>query len=346
MKAKHGAAFRCVLVSLLTGCPMPPSGDDEVGATESSDSSATNVDTTETTDDGGCPVGVEGCPCTDVSSCFPSLECVDDVCVPADPCPVGESGCPCTNFGTCDPGSTCEAGVCQCEAGDLGCECLDDGCSNALDCVDGICSIPELVSEAANGWGPVACWGYRGGIGPNVCTAHRGDVVFPSVISACQVAERLSSHEWIRGDEWVSTGGVLNECMIGLPIPAPENPWSDVGCFFNADGFQGCWGRIGHLWTRVESGCGVPPDDFPPWVPAQDMAYGCETPSPSPVANDVEAWLCGVWPDPEYMATFCRARLGNLWVEPFPPCWETDHLPKYYVPVDWSPFDCTSAQEP
>jgi hypothetical protein len=339
VKAKHGATFRCALASLLTGCPMPPSGDDEVAATESSDSSATSVDTTETADDGGCPVGIEGCPCTDVSSCFPSLECVDDVCVPADPCPVGESGCPCTNFGTCDPGSTCEAGVCSCEVGQLGCECLDGGCSNALDCVDGVCSIPELVSEAADGWGPVTCRTQRGSNLDAGCTAPRGDV-FQHVISACEVAERLQSGDWVRTSGWVTSEG-FDVCALDLPVPDPQSPWEDIGCFVAEFDLIGCWGRIGHLWTRVTAMCSIPSNDFGPWLPVQEDAYGCLVDSPPPVSNDIDEWRCGMHPDLDITA-YCRARRGNFWTDPRPPCWDA-YLDTVYDLANWSSFDCSAA---
>jgi hypothetical protein len=323
---------------------MPPSGDDELGGTKSgSESSGTDIASdSDTTDDGGCPVGVDGCPCTDAATCFPGLECVDEECVPAVPCPIGESGCPCTNFGTCDPGSTCEAGVCSCEAGELGCECLDDGCGNALDCVDGLCSIPELVSEAADGWGPVTCWAQRGGSGVSqFCTAPRGDV-FQNVISACEVAERLLDGEWKRGAQW-QAASQQEQCAAGSPVPPSQAPWDDVACFLqDPNGIAGCYGRIGHLWTNLTAECEAPPNEFTPWGADQMMVFGCAVDSPPPADNDVDEWRCG--PDSIFASPMCRARRGNLWTDPRPPCW-IDLIESLNDQVDWSPFACESAFE-
>jgi hypothetical protein len=335
--------YRTAIAALsLLGCPMPESTDDDVGdeSTES-ESTSTDSDTTET--EGGCPVGLEGCPCSDASTCFPALECVDGLCIPADPCPIGASGCPCTNFGTCDPGSTCVDGVCECEAGELGCECLDGGCSNALDCVDGVCAIPELISEAANGWGPVTCWMSRSVEDPGVpgdCYAARGDVVH-RVRPACEIAELLDSQEWLPFGTW--EGSVWETgCAEGMPGPSAGAPWDDADCFLAGTQVR-CWGRIGHLWTAILPGCTAATlsNPFEPWANNAD-AFGC-LPDAPPSDNDVEEWSCGE-PLP-VTGQVCLARYGEHWTRPFPPCYvdPVDGTLVTYMqqPFDgWSVFQC------
>lgn len=55
---------------------------DEVGESGSSTTSTsdTNPDTESTTDDGSCPVGAEGCPCTGGGGCDPGLVCEGGTC--------------------------------------------------------------------------------------------------------------------------------------------------------------------------------------------------------------------------------------------------------------------------
>jgi hypothetical protein len=327
--------YRTAIAALsLLGCPMPESTDDDVGdeSTET-ESTSTDSDTTET--EGGCPVGLEGCPCSDASTCFPALECVDGLCIPADPCPIGASGCPCTNFGTCDPGSTCVDGTCECEAGELGCECLDGGCSNALDCVDGVCAIPELISEAANGWGPVTCWADRGAATPSVggqCFAFRGDVVH-DVRPACEIAELLVSQEWMPFGTWEGAGWPVG-CADGTAAPAPAPPWDDAGCFLSGGGEVRCFGRLGHLWVGLVPECSAPPmNAFPPW--GDFIVDNCVVPDPAPADNDVDEWRCG--PVMGLANDICMARYGDQWTRPYPPC--------YVDPID-SPLATVFNQQP
>ena len=65
--------------------------------------------------DNGCPVGSEGCPCTDGGTCDPGLACDSGVCTD---CPIGSEGCECTAGGSCDPGLICDAGLCSPASGD------------------------------------------------------------------------------------------------------------------------------------------------------------------------------------------------------------------------------------
>jgi hypothetical protein len=68
-------AFLC---SVLVGCGSTvPSGQDSSSTTESSAS-----DTTLSSSGPTCPVGANGCPCTNGGSCDGGLECNDGVCVP------------------------------------------------------------------------------------------------------------------------------------------------------------------------------------------------------------------------------------------------------------------------
>lgn len=312
---------------LVAGCPMPSAGDGEGGDNSESDVT-TGTDSTGT-DEGGCPVGVEGCPCTDANTCFPQLGCVDGLCVPAEPCPIGSTGCPCTNAGTCDLGSTCTGGVCECEFGDLGCACLNGGCSDALDCVEGLCSIPELVGEAANGWGPVTCWGGKGAPGPNVgsiCTAARGDVVH-RVRPACEIAKQFVADELMPFGKWAGAGWPMG-CADGLEVAAAEPPWDDAGCYL-VDGGIRCMGRIGHLWVDLYPECAAAPmATFDPWGDNPDL-FNCPTwPVSPPAENDVDEWRCGP-PGQNYSGDVCLARYSSYWTLPLPPC---------AVDPDGSPF--------
>jgi hypothetical protein len=338
----HAKLLPLFSLLLLPGCPVTlvddgAVGEDEIDASTENDSTS-NTDTTGDTDtEGGCPVGVEGCPCTDASTCFPSLECVDDLCVPADPCPIGEAGCPCTNFGTCDAGSVCTDGVCECTTGELGCECLAGWCDDALDCVDGLCSIPELVSEAANGWGPVTCWYPRGQmpINLNSCFAARGDVVH-SVIPACEVAEWLTSKAWFSSDTWVASSA----CADGVLLPTADAPWDEVGCFVIDEIGSLCIGRIGHLWTYLSPECVIPVHEFEPWGTIDsDCIEG--TPIPAPVNNDVDEWRCGFGEND----IGCLAKYGSNYAYPYPPCLidpETAYLAEigYELHDGWGLFKC------
>jgi hypothetical protein len=325
-----------------SACFPPMVGDGEGDSTGSETGDPGDGDG----DPAGCPVGLEGCPCSDADSCLPGLQCVDALCGPATPCPIGEAGCACTNGGTCDDGSVCEEGICQCTPGELGCACDNGVCGTALNCADGVCAIPELVSEAANGWGEVYCVGDNDVRGSNDCFAARGDVYFP-VISACEVAEKLLAQTWMPNDGmWI--GGTYKECSEGLPIPPAQGVWDDAVCFLTEQiGGGHCLGRIGHLWTTIDPECiGPVSDDFDPWgVGAIDM-YGCDVDQPPPpTAQDVDEWRCGPLPPP-YTQDLCTARIDTQWTwSPKPACvvsaLEADGLTN----VGWSPFACLSAMD-
>ena len=339
-------AIAIASVLTMTACPLPlPGSDSSDGSSGDSESGATATDTDASTDGGECPAGLEGCPCSVADSCFPGLECFEDVCVPADPCPVGSAGCPCTNGGTCDDGSVCEDGVCQCTPGELGCACDAGACGNALDCIDGECVIPELVSEAANGWGPVLCLAHPLNRQAPECFAARGDVWFP-VTSACEMAEELLTNEWLRYDEWLPFG--FDECALGVSIPAAQDPWEDAACFLS-ETERRCVGRIGHLWTHIDPECIVAPlDTFDPWGDNAVEQFGCDVAMPpAPTSLAIDEWRCGALPPPLDGDDRCSARLGSEWVRsPLPPCL-IEHIQDPQgaglLDVGWGPFDCLSA---
>jgi hypothetical protein len=309
------------IAAMLAGCPEPTGSEGDTGTTVVGTEDSTSTETT----DGGCPVGIEGCPCSDALSCFPGLECVDGLCAPeepVEPCPVGSAGCPCTNAGTCDPGSVCEDGVCTCTPGEFGCACLDDGgCFDGLDCTDGLCEIPELISEAANGWGPVTCWADRGQWpgGAVVCYAAYGGAAF-QVIPACEIAIHLIEDEWMPWPSW-PFGDWYFQCAGGQPFAAVDAPWTDGGCFLD-QGSTRCLGRIGHLWVELFPECSVAPiHEFDPWGAAFNPQTCGVDPLPPPDGDAVDEWRCGTVED---IGDACSARFGNHWTRPFPLCYGTD----------------------
>ncbi len=59
-----------------------------------------------------CPIGADGCPCSQGGACDPGLACAGDVCV--DPgCPVGSLLCAC-DHGYCGEGLICDENTCRC----------------------------------------------------------------------------------------------------------------------------------------------------------------------------------------------------------------------------------------
>jgi hypothetical protein len=67
------------------------------------------------TETGPCPIGAEGCPCTQGGACDRGLHCDDEVCVAGRVCPpemIGSEGCQCTLGGGCDPGLECLSDIC------------------------------------------------------------------------------------------------------------------------------------------------------------------------------------------------------------------------------------------
>jgi hypothetical protein len=332
------------IAAMLAGCPEPTGSEGDTGTTVVGTEDSTSTETT----DGGCPVGIEGCPCSDALSCFPGLECVDGLCAPeepVEPCPVGSAGCPCTNAGTCDPGSVCEDGVCTCTPGEFGCACLDDGgCFDGLDCTDGLCEIPELISEAANGWGPVTCWTQRNEDWPGVvgsCWAARGDVFYP-VRPACEVAQTMLEGQWMPWSEWPNTPNSWPmNCADGLIVPAPDDLWhDDTGCYLAAGGVV-CMGRIGHLWIDIYPECaGAPAAEFDPWGNVDFIGCAPE-PVPPPTSADIDEWRCGM-PINGYSTDLCMGRIGSHWTIPRPPClFEPGGSLGDYEPHDgWSVFTC------
>lgn len=66
-----------------TGDETATDTDDEVGEsgmTTSTTDDESTTETTTTTDDDGCPIGAEGCPCTDGGGCDPGLACEGGTC--------------------------------------------------------------------------------------------------------------------------------------------------------------------------------------------------------------------------------------------------------------------------
>jgi hypothetical protein len=326
----------------MTACPLPGS-DSSAGSSgsSSSESGEPEPETDTSTDTSECPAGIEGCPCSDADSCFPGLECVDALCVPAEPCPVGSAGCPCTNGGTCDNGSVCEDGVCQCTPGELGCACDAGACGNALDCIEGECTIPALGSAAADGWGPVICLGNHDFRAYPQCYAARGDVYFP-VISACEVAEGLLDQTWLRYDEWVT--GEYDVCASGQLVPPASPPWDDAACFLIEEIGRRCLGRIGHLWTHIEPECfGPQMAVFDPWGNNAIDMFGCYVAMPpAPTSQEVDEWRCGPYPPP-ITGDGCFARIEQMWSFPRPECRIEALAADGLVDVGWGPFDCVSA---
>jgi hypothetical protein len=325
----------------VTACPLSmPGSDSDSGSSENTESGATATTDTDTgADTSECPAGIEGCPCSDAGTCFPGLTCFENVCDPANPCPIGSAGCPCTNGGTCDDGSICEDGVCQCTPGELGCACDAGACGDALDCIDGECVIPELISEAANGWGPVTCWSSPGAEpggpdrGPETqCTAYRGDVghrVYP----ACMLATKILDGKLMATMYWPDGFQQFDCVEPGVAVPVDE-PWQDAGCWLNEQGYYNCYGRIGHLLIDVGPACSILPSEWAPWPMSPDN-YGCVEGMP-PSANDVDEWSCSD-------EGGCRARYGSLWTLPYPPCYATETLTNFYgyeAHDGWSAFAC------
>jgi len=315
-----------ILLFMLSACPLPDAGDSTQGSAGSESESSSGSTSTDTGDGDGdpgeCPTGIEGCPCSEAESCFPGLECADEVCSPVDPCPVGSAGCPCTNSGTCDDGSVCEGSICQCTPGELGCACDNGACGSGLDCIDDECSIPELVSVAADGWGPVTCWTTRGApwpAGPASCFAARGDVYY-DVRPACEVAKGMLDAQMMPWPEWYSGLGWPGVCADGVAVPAPDAPWhQDTGCYISASGVQ-CMGRIGHLWVAIYPECAAAPmAEYAPWGDGDSL--GCSPgPVPPPVDDiDVDEWRCGM-PGNGYSGNLCMARMGSFWTIPRSSC--------------------------
>lgn len=99
-----------------------------------------------------CPVGGEGCPCSD-GECDAPLECQGDVCT-LPPCPAGGKACPCRDDGgeACDGDLHCmQDGKCaECRNDVVGCGCLDGDCQDDLVCGDDdLCREPVTCEAAA-----------------------------------------------------------------------------------------------------------------------------------------------------------------------------------------------------
>ena len=92
-----------------------------------------------------CPVGAEGCDCTNGGTCDAGLTCEAGRCM-AETCPPGRLDCPCTEGNACDDGLECVAESCvvpECTPGSAGCECdANGGCDEGLDCAGDICAPP------------------------------------------------------------------------------------------------------------------------------------------------------------------------------------------------------------
>ncbi len=91
-----------------------------------------------------CPVGSEGCACTEDNRCGTSsrgedLLCDAGVCV-APSCTPGERGCVCLASDVCNnPTDQCVHGFCQpegCVPGELNCPCAGGSCQQGLSCRD------------------------------------------------------------------------------------------------------------------------------------------------------------------------------------------------------------------
>lgn len=117
-----------------TGTDTADTGtSDEIGdsgsttSTSTTSTDETTTTTTTSTDEGNCPVGAEGCPCTGGGGCDPGLVCEGDVCTqPADTSadtsttdmsttdtgndPMPYQACP-NGDGDCAPGEVCVMGA-------------------------------------------------------------------------------------------------------------------------------------------------------------------------------------------------------------------------------------------
>lgn len=245
--------------SLLAGCgdDQPAEGGDETAGSEtaetagtedeigdtSSSSSTTSEDTTSTTttesttDDGSCPIGSEGCPCTQGGGCDPGLECMGDVCTPPAPDTTGP------NTETTDPTTT---------------ETTTDTGNAACD-MDVSFEVAAVDASSADGWDPVMSM-----LGEGMVMAWDQQNDQATISWDLDIPCDDTWHVWVRGIDQGQADSYF-ATVDGQPDPAP---------IFELDCTQGP-NQAGYVWKELNYRDQNDPACtylFDPWT--QDWATG------------------------------------------------------------------------